>query len=111
MDRPGTESYHVDLTLRAHKVDGQWAAYCVEFDSHSCGDSLDEAFENAVEATLAYLNTIERLGLRRQVFDERGIDPERGLPHRHAPKDVQVDVGEFVHRFTAARNEGSTVPA
>ena len=86
LDKPGVELYHVLLTFRAFPEDGQFASYCEELGVHSQGDTIDEALDNAVEATLLYLNTIEDLGERRRIFDEKNIDPERGLPKIDAPE-------------------------
>lgn len=102
-DRPGTELYVINLTFRAHQVDGQWAAYCEEFAVHSCGDDLDEALDNALDATLGYLNTIEALGERKRVFAERGVEARLHLPTHDQPTAAQVSVrtGEVVQRVAA----------
>ena len=39
----------------------------------SCGDDLDQAFINIMDAVLLYLHTIEVSGERDRVFSERGI--------------------------------------
>jgi len=102
MNRPGVELYHIDLTIRIHEEDGQWAAECVELGVHSCGDTVGEAFENVREATICYLNTLEAVDQRRQVFEDRGIHPHLGLPRTEAPAEVEVRSGEVVHRAIAS---------
>lgn len=72
---------HIVVTLKAYKEDGQWVSECLEFDVASAGDTLDEAFENATDAVIVYLNTLEEKGLREKVFAERHVnvhteDPE-----------------------------------
>lgn len=79
-DKPGVEVYHVDLTLRAHREGDQWAAECLEFGTHSCGDDINEAFDNAIEATLSYLNTLEMLGIRRPLPSRARTQPTGGSP-------------------------------
>lgn len=80
MDKPGVELYSVLFTLRAYEEDGQYVSVCDELDVASCGDTIDEALDNVTEATICYLNTIEALGERRDVFRERGIEPKLGPP-------------------------------
>jgi predicted RNase H-like HicB family nuclease len=112
LDKPGVEPHHVLLTFRAYQAADGDAAYesqCDELDVASCGDTVAEALANAVEATLLYLNTLEELGQRRRVFDELGIDFDRGMPptrrggkRGRAAKKVAVGPGETVQRHTLA---------
>lgn len=79
---------------------------CVTNCVASCGDSIGEALGNVIEATLLYLNTVEELGERRRVFDERGIVFDRGLPLVDHGDDeagkVAVEPGETVQRHSLA---------
>lgn len=101
MDKAGVEIYHVPLTLRAHQEGGQWASFCEELAVHSCGDSIEEALANAVEATMLYLNTIEDLDQRREVFRKRGIKPELGWPREDDAETHRLREGEVVTRVYA----------
>ncbi len=80
MDKPGVELYHFLLTFRAWQEDDHWVSVCVELDVASQGSSGGDAIEKVIEAALLYLNTIEAVGERRRVFDERDIEVELGLP-------------------------------
>lgn len=97
LDKPGVEYYHIRVTFRAHWEDEEqvYEAVCDELDVASFGETIDEAIENVLEATLLYVNTIEELGERRRVFEERGITPDFGLPELHQ-EEVPVDEGELV---------------
>jgi predicted RNase H-like HicB family nuclease len=89
---------YIAVTLRASRDDetGQYTAVCDELGVPSCGDTLDQAFENVTEATLLYLDSIEAAGERERIFKERGIaivygdDPE-------APRSIQVSPNEYIH--------------
>ena len=50
---------------------------CPELGTASCGDTIQEAFENLEEAITVHLNALEELGERERVFRERGIE----IPH------------------------------
>ena len=41
---------------------------------------MDEALENIKDATLEYLNTIERLGERDRIFEEKGVVVRKRRP-------------------------------
>lgn len=90
LDKPGVELYHVLLTFRAWQDDGQWVSVCEELAVASQGASGGDAIEKVIEATVLYLNTLEDVGERRRVFDERDIEVELGLPERRrAPIPVE----------------------
>ncbi len=65
---------YITLTLVIKEADGQYAAYCTELGTASCGDTLDEAFENIKEAITVDLNALEEIGEREQFFNEHGIE-------------------------------------
>jgi predicted RNase H-like HicB family nuclease len=89
------------LTFKLHQTpDGQWAAECVELGVPSFGHTLDEAMSRIREATLLYLNTIERLGDRARIFAERGIKVRRG--EQRVRKSVDADLNEVVSRTPVA---------
>lgn len=109
LDKPGVELHYVPLTFRAFEADDGDAKYesvCDELDVSSCGNTLDEALNNVVDATLLYLNTLEDLGERRRVFDEREIDFERvrlrTASSADRPRKVDVLPGHTVQRHTLA---------
>lgn len=107
-DKPGVELYHVELTfrVRASEDDGGYVAVCEELGVPSEGETVGEALENVVDATLLYLNTIEEIDERRRVFDEHEITCELGLPEVASAATrathVDVDIFETVSRRVAA---------
>lgn len=64
---------YIDVTIRIEKADGQYAAECLELGTASCGDDIDEALENILDATAAYLNDLKETGQVEAVFREKGI--------------------------------------
>ena len=61
----------------------QFAAYCLELGTASCGDTIEEAFTNLEEAIWVHLNELEAIGER----EEEGVrlpcrirDPREGFP-------------------------------
>jgi hypothetical protein len=71
---------YATLTFEAFREGKQFVSRCLELDTSSCGDTLDEAFENVKDATLEYLTAIEQLGQRQRVFRDRGIRLRRAAP-------------------------------
>ena len=61
------------VTNKIIKEDDSFVATCLEFDIVSQGDSIEEANGNLDEAVLCYLNTLEDLGIREEVFKEKNI--------------------------------------
>ena len=100
MERQG----FIEVTLRAFRDDetGQYVAHCEELGVASCGDDLDQAFINIMDAVLLYLHTIEVSGERDRVFSERGITIDWG--ERDTPRSIQARPDEYVspHRVPVA---------
>ena len=61
------------MTFHVRAEDGQYSSECPELGTASCGDTIDEAFSNVMEATAQYLNAIEVNGERGRVFRKRNI--------------------------------------
>ena len=61
----------IALTLEVVAEGKHFVSRCLELGTASFGDSIDEAFDNVSDATVEYLNTIERLGERERVFAEK----------------------------------------
>jgi len=59
------------VTNKIIKEDDSFVATCLEFDIVSQGDSIEEANGNLDEAVLCYLNTLEDLGIREEIFKEK----------------------------------------
>jgi len=99
---------HVVLTLIAHKEGSQYVSECSGLGTTSCGDTIDEAFQNIREATLLYLNAIEAAGERERIFRQKGIQVYLG-PRHEAEYQVRVNtadtVGFLVHEISAAAEQ------
>jgi hypothetical protein len=50
-----------------------WVSQCVELEIASFGPNPDEAQTELMDAVCAYLNTLEELGERERVLEQRGI--------------------------------------
>lgn len=79
------------LTYIIHPEDGQYAAYCRELGTASCGDTVEEARAALEDAVRLHLDTLEELGMRTRYFRERGIKVCRTLKPKAAPVDVLPD--------------------
>lgn len=93
---------YILVTYRVHPdEDGQFGAECVELGVRSCGDSVGEAFDAIAEATLLYLNSLERHGERARVFSERGVTIIPGDPPGAADeRNVTLRPSEYLHTDT-----------
>jgi predicted RNase H-like HicB family nuclease len=93
---------YILVTYRVHPEEsGQFGAECVELGVRTCGDSVGEAFEAIVEATLLYLNSLERHGERARTFAERGIVIMSGEPDDGGlARSVPLRPSEYVHSDT-----------
>ena len=61
---------------------------CIELGTASCGDTIQEAFENLEEAIAVHLNALEELGETERVFHERGIEILRSPIEETVPRRV-----------------------
>lgn len=71
---------YVVLTGLIEEDDGKYAASCKELDVVSSGETVEEAAHNLGDAVEAYLNAIEEMGLRDEIFEERGIEIKSARP-------------------------------
>lgn len=86
---------YVELTVIVEREQNQFVSYCPEFDTASCGDTVEEAFENLKDATLVYLNALEETGEREWVFKERNIRIEKHVRVPHKPYHLTVPENAF----------------
>jgi len=95
MEAPGTR--YICLTHRVYHDDetGQWVSECPELDVASCGDTMEEAFENITDAVELYLNGLEEDGELERIFRERSIRALWDLP-ADGGQEVRVHPNEFV---------------
>ena len=61
------------LTTLVEPEGDKYVSWCEELGTASCGDTVEEAFENVLEAIEVHLNGLEEIGETERVFEERGI--------------------------------------
>ena len=70
----GTVEGVIVLTEVVEEEESQFASYCRELGTSSCGDTIEEAFANLEEAIAVHLNALEETGERERFFRERNIN-------------------------------------
>lgn len=71
---------YITLTLEAFPEGKAFVSRCRELDVSSCGDNIEQAFENLKDSVFTYLNAIEQLGDRERIFAEKGITIDKTKP-------------------------------
>ena len=61
------------LTHMIKKEEKMFFAHCPELDVGSQGETIEEADNNLKDAIVLYLDTIEELGTRKDIFNKRKI--------------------------------------
>lgn len=56
-----------------------YSAFCPEFEVASCGDTVEEAKKNLVEAVELYLESAKQLGILKDVLEEAGFFSMNGI--------------------------------
>ena len=87
---------HVLLTLRIYADDGQFAGECVELDVASCGDDLEEALRNTLEATALALERLDARGEREYALSTAGVKLYDIVPPDDFSIGLTAHPGEFV---------------
>ena len=81
----------VILTSVVEPEDAMFVSTCIELGTSSCGDTIQEAFENLEEAITVHLNALEEVGETERVFEERGIEILRAPIEETVPRPVPID--------------------
>lgn len=63
----------ITLTFVAHREGEYFVSECRELGTSSFGSDPDEAFDNLLDATKVYLNTLEDLGEAHRVLEQKGV--------------------------------------
>ena len=63
-----------------NKEEKMFFAHCPELDIGSQGETVEEANNNLKDAVVLYLNTIEELGTREEIFKKRNITTYHSKP-------------------------------
>ena len=71
----------IELSMEVEEEDGVFVSTCPELGTASCGDTVQEATENLIEAVLLHLSGLKEVGTEERVFRERGIKV------KHSPDD------------------------
>ena len=71
---------YIIVTHVIKKEDDQYVATCPEFDVSSFGETVEEANDNLKEAISLYLEGIEELKVRDQIFKEKSITTYTSKP-------------------------------
>lgn len=83
---------YVPLTVAVWREDEAWISQCLELDMTSYGPSPDESAARAVAAACSYLEALEEIGEREQVFALRSIstycEPPDRLPLTGLPREL-----------------------
>lgn len=64
---------YILLSYTVHREGDQYVSLCRELDISSCGSTVDEALQKALDATQLYLTTLEDLGECLERLSERGV--------------------------------------
>jgi len=83
------------VTYVITKKDDIFYATCPELEISSQGDTKEEADNNLKEAVLCYLDTIEELGIRAEVFKQKNIILHK-FQENAENKMINVPTGAFV---------------
>jgi predicted RNase H-like HicB family nuclease len=67
------EMTYIVLTYMINKEEKMFFAHCPELDIGSQGETVEEANNNLKDAVGLYLNTIEGLGTREEIFKKKDI--------------------------------------
>jgi predicted RNase H-like HicB family nuclease len=67
------KTIYIRLTNIITKEEKMFFAHCPELDIGSQGETVEEANNNLKDAATLYLNTIEELGTREEIFKKKNI--------------------------------------
>lgn len=81
----------VILTSVVEPEENMFVSSCIELGTSSCGDTIQEAFENLEEAIAVHLNALEEVGETERFFHERGIEILRSPIEETVPRPVPMD--------------------
>ncbi len=65
--------YYISVTFEVTPEGRRYVSECKELGIASCGDDIQEAFDNILEASELTLNAWEEMGIRARKFSELGV--------------------------------------
>jgi predicted RNase H-like HicB family nuclease len=66
---------YIPVAYLVRPEDGQYAAYCPELGTASCGGTIEEALDNIKDAASLHIETLKELGTLDSFFADRGVVP------------------------------------
>ena len=86
---------YIVVTYLIRPEDGQYASYCPELGTASCGDTIEEALDNIKDAVVLQIETLRDTGALDRFLADRGIKPllrrpRQGKQSVSIPKDALV---------------------
>ena len=89
------------LTGLVAEEDGQFASYCRELGTSSCGDTVGEAFDNLWDAVVVNLNALGETGEILNVLREKNIRIEFDeTPPMDEPM-LRIPLGRIINTYRA----------
>lgn len=79
----------IKLRVRIKEEDGQYSAICEELGTASCGDTIEEAEKNIMEAIRVDLDSMEQHGVMMKFLKEKGIKIET-IEHEGKPRKKEI---------------------
>jgi len=85
---------HVIVLIRIERDGSYFVGHAEPFEISSFGTTLDKALKATLEATAAYLETLDDEGIREKVFADLGVEFVTDAPD--GERNVTARPGEFV---------------
>ena len=89
------------LTGLIAEEDGQFASYCRELGTASCGDTVEEAFRNLWDAVEVNLNALEETGEILNVLRENNIRIEFDESPPMDEPMLRIPLGRIINTYRA----------
>ena len=100
MTRPIAErAGYITLTGFADKEGEQFASFCRELGTASCGETLEEAFENLRDAVRVHLDALAETGELYRFLRDKGVRIEKS--RSKGPQSLSVPPEKILIIFRA----------
>lgn len=95
------QKFFIVLTHLIKKGDKKYIVICPELDVAAQDDSIEEANESLTDATLLYLEGIEKLGTMEIIFKEKNIKKYSSQPKKITEEiDLTYPDGYLIEKRT-----------
>ncbi len=95
----GRSVEYIVLTGVVEEEDGQFASYCRELGTGSCGDTISEALDNLAVAIELNIEGLDEVGELERTLRERNIRIEPNPPKQDGV-DVNVPLGQLIKIYS-----------